>query len=310
MSDNEVVTIPKVRRTFYDTYANLPVTNIAQEDLGYATDLKTLFRWSGTAWQPISIYIAGNQSFINLLYNSSFEIGDPPTGWTLEGAGASVSRSAVQKKIGTYSAALTRVGTDCRIYRAIADPASYVGRMLTLGAWVWCDTPNTAHISIRDSNANGAQSSFHTGDSTWQWLTVSHTNTAAGWCRAEMRVYNNNATSYFDGAIMVEGFTVPSYSPAPVGTESISTFGSYTGDSSVNRALAHGLGRLPSMILITDGNQTRHRVIGNNVYEGDANVNDVEAVTALDITNFYVGNAADYSKSGNLNARTYLWVAI
>lgn len=55
MSDNEVTTIPKVRRVFYDTYANLPTTGLAAEDLGYATDTARLYRWSGAAWQPITI---------------------------------------------------------------------------------------------------------------------------------------------------------------------------------------------------------------------------------------------------------------
>lgn len=55
MSDNEVTTIPKIIRVFYDTYANLPVTGVKTGELGYATDYKTLYRWSGAAWQTVSI---------------------------------------------------------------------------------------------------------------------------------------------------------------------------------------------------------------------------------------------------------------
>lgn len=54
MSDTEVTTIPKLRRVFYNTYANLPVTGLASEDLGYATDQQILYRWNGAAWQAIT----------------------------------------------------------------------------------------------------------------------------------------------------------------------------------------------------------------------------------------------------------------
>jgi len=50
----EVKTIPILRRCFYDTYANLPTSGINVEDLGYATDMLTLYRWSGTAWQAVT----------------------------------------------------------------------------------------------------------------------------------------------------------------------------------------------------------------------------------------------------------------
>lgn len=53
-SDSEVVSLTKLRRVFYDTYANLPMTNVDAEDLGYATDTQRLYRWSGAAWQAIT----------------------------------------------------------------------------------------------------------------------------------------------------------------------------------------------------------------------------------------------------------------
>lgn len=56
MTDMDVTTIPKIRRVFYDTYANLPVTNVQTGDLGYATDRRCLYHWSGAAWETITVY--------------------------------------------------------------------------------------------------------------------------------------------------------------------------------------------------------------------------------------------------------------
>jgi len=51
-----LLTIPVVRQVNYDTFANLPVTGLKIGDLGYATDRKTLYRWNGVAYQPITLY--------------------------------------------------------------------------------------------------------------------------------------------------------------------------------------------------------------------------------------------------------------
>lgn len=53
MTGTDVTTIPRLRRVFYDTYANFP-TDAAPEDLAYATDTLRLYRWNGAAWQPIT----------------------------------------------------------------------------------------------------------------------------------------------------------------------------------------------------------------------------------------------------------------
>jgi hypothetical protein len=54
----ETETISRIRQIYYDTYANLPTSSVTLGDLGYATDRKTLYRWSGAAWQAITIYSA------------------------------------------------------------------------------------------------------------------------------------------------------------------------------------------------------------------------------------------------------------
>jgi hypothetical protein len=91
------------------------------------------------------------------------------------------------------------------------------------------------------------------------------------------------------------------------------TSGSYVGDSTANRAILHGLPRTPRVVMITDGN------LWFSIWPVDDRVRFIDAnapaaggfsVTALDVTNFYVGNAAQYTRTANLNTTTYFWVAI
>jgi hypothetical protein len=92
--------------------------------------------------------------------------------------------------------------------------------------------------------------------------------------------------------------------------------GTYSGDNTTNRAIPHGLGVTPKLVIIQGsggGDYLVYRVIGAVVYmlNDGAGAIDVRAVTAMDATNFYVGNAASYSHSANYSTgpRTYEWIA-
>ena len=96
--------------------------------------------------------------------------------------------------------------------------------------------------------------------------------------------------------------------------------GTYAGDSTVNRAIAHGLGRLPQLVIFFIDNASYTTVwgviaFGTNILA----VRETEAppyesfltVTEWDETNFYVGNASSYDSSMNGPAWTPIyWVAI
>lgn len=116
-----------------------------------------------------------------------------------------------------------------------------------------------------------------------------------------------------DGKIMV--FKGPTADPVeenkPVGTPSSS--GSYTGNSTANRAIAHGLGVIPAIVFIVDFN----RGYWYRLIRGQAAIAHMRsdsqgnlAVTAPNNTNFFVGNAAEYMKSANNSGDPYYWVAI
>lgn len=65
--ESELGAIQRHTRVYRDLYANLPTTNVRVESLGFATDRLVLYRWSGAAWEELTIYA------------SSADVGDRPT---------------------------------------------------------------------------------------------------------------------------------------------------------------------------------------------------------------------------------------
>ena len=55
-ADLETTTISRLSANYYLPYASLPTTGVRTGELGYATDRLVLYRWSGTAWQSLTIY--------------------------------------------------------------------------------------------------------------------------------------------------------------------------------------------------------------------------------------------------------------
>ena len=90
------------------------------------------------------------------------------------------------------------------------------------------------------------------------------------------------------------------------------TSGSYTGNSTVNRAVAHGLERIPKLVRIYEvGEELMWDLLaelGNLVIDGGSYLWWYD-VTEADVTNFYVGNAGSYADSANYNGTEYKWVA-
>lgn len=139
------------------------------------------------------------------LTNSSFESKNPPTGWTLEGAGATFTRSAAQAKVGTYSGLLTRAGANCDIYQSL-NATAYRGKVVTLGTWVYATAANRARLALDDNVGAIVYSAYHTGVAGWEFLTVPYTvNVAADWLLPYGYVDTGDTSAYFDGAILVSG---------------------------------------------------------------------------------------------------------
>ncbi len=142
---------------------------------------------------------------LNLLTNSSFEVGDPPDDWTLVGGLATVSRSSTQAKIGTYSALLTRNGADCHIYQGYSSYADYARKTVTLGCWVYATVALRVCIGLGDGQSSSSADT-HTGVAGWEWLTTSLTVDAIpAYLRSYLEIFDGDTAAYFDGAILVEG---------------------------------------------------------------------------------------------------------
>jgi len=159
----------------------------------------------------------------NLLYNGDFECwsggtSSAPDGWSLTGASATVAQEGATIKLGTYSAKVTRSGTDCYIrtnpdMHVAKGIAYWVGRVVTYGCWVYATVASRVRIGFYDG-VSYTYSSYHSGGSSWEWLTATITvDASATLLRAYCYVITGNTSGYFDGGIVVEGPCAYSFSP-------------------------------------------------------------------------------------------------
>ena len=117
----------------------------------------------------------------NLLTNSGFESGNPPTGWNFWAGGSETfSQSNAQAKTGSYSGAYNiSDGNASVIYQTV--PVT-PGNTYTFGMWVYA--PSSSYnggtglaIGMEDNGWSywGATKTFITGNSAWQWVMVTKT---------------------------------------------------------------------------------------------------------------------------------------
>ena len=154
----------------------------------------------------------------NPLLNADMEIWSAgaaaaPDNWTLSGpAGRDVARESTIIHNGSYSAKITShtdVGDYGELYQdihATLGIAYWQGKKVILGAWVWCAEATTARIVITDG-VDQYNSSYHTGSSTWEYITLTATiNIAATYVRVFMQTYPSAAVyvAYFDQTILYE----------------------------------------------------------------------------------------------------------
>ena len=94
------------------------------------------------------------------------------------------------------------------------------------------------------------------------------------------------------------------------------TSGNYTGNNSVNRAITHGLSATPKFVYLIIDNPSTYALSTAMIISGIAKIHTMHSdtarlsVTAMNGTNFYVGNATNFEQSFNANTRNIYWVAI
>lgn len=164
--------------------------------------------------------ITPTQSTVNTVVNGDFEYwtlggNTIPDDWVLSGTGASVAQDALNEEVGAFSAALTCSNPNGAILtRTIDDFEYYKGKTVTLGMWVKTSTATRANIFVGDG-VGTTTSSNHTGGGGMEYLTVTHVvSVSATYIKVNAQIIaGTTITAYFDGAIMVEGTAVPSFSP-------------------------------------------------------------------------------------------------
>lgn len=89
--------------------------------------------------------------------------------------------------------------------------------------------------------------------------------------------------------------------------------GSYTGDGTVNRAIAHGLGVKPKLVIINNVEYSGGKIVGSTIKDDKLiYINQLGyTVTSKDATNFYVGSGtgSDLYYSCNVANQDHYWVA-
>ena len=200
-------------------FYNFEVTGGLFTDTGSNTIIGSLYNTATLSFIPT------NNNPSNLFYNGSMEAWSAgtsvaPDGWTLSGTSAAVARDATTIKHGAYSAKLTRSGTDLVLTQSLFTTdigLPYLkSRQLVFGAWVWASVANTARLSI-STVANAAQSIYHSGNSTWQFLSLTiNIPTAAVACVPYIEVNNTNTSvNVYAVAINYGGVPLP-YDIRPV----------------------------------------------------------------------------------------------
>jgi hypothetical protein len=141
--------------------------------------------------------------------NADFELwssGDSvaPNGWGLVGTSAAVAKESSIKHGGSYSAKLTRNGTNCRLrstnLASSAGIANWQGKSVTFRMWVYSTVASRGRVRIYDG-VGSTYSSYHTGGSGWEQLTVTRIIDASATCVYVSGELSGGDTSvYFDDA--------------------------------------------------------------------------------------------------------------
>ena len=175
---------------------------------------------------------------VNCVLNDTFIIwaaGDAvaPSGWTLAGTGAACARAGTslgdtKRKVGDFCAKLTYGSSQLTLSQDVLPTAAFsrVDHLKTtsvgFGAWVWSNVASQARVYVTDGVATD-NSAYHTGDGTWQWLSVVHAiSGSATKLQVGIAVVSGAANPvYFSGATMIFGLLAPdNWRPTPntVGT--------------------------------------------------------------------------------------------
>jgi hypothetical protein len=188
----------------------------------------------GTGTASAAVFLRGDQTWAgaagtptyNFVYNADMERWGAgtttlPTGWTTSGGSVTFAKNttAGQFKTGTASLAITRaagnVGASQDINVAYPPIGAWQSQIVTCGGWVYATTATTTKVIIDDGVGGNSGSSFHSGGSTLEFLTVTRSiSNIATRVQVQLLVSGTNTTSSFDSIICVLGSAIANWQPS------------------------------------------------------------------------------------------------
>ena len=209
----------------YATAASNSATSASNSAISTAADVVTM---NGIVAAGGIVRGDGSVNPTNLLSNGDFECWSAgssaaPDGWVNgHGTGVTVARAdgtgGTHVKLGVYSCGITcnNVVVFYQDSSSSKGIAYWKGRTVVFGCWVWCATGTAARLAIDDGDGASDVSSYHTGDSTWQWLTVTSIIGSNATNILTELILDTASTAYFDGAMCVEGESAFAFSDKPM----------------------------------------------------------------------------------------------
>jgi hypothetical protein len=172
----------------------------------------TGIQWSGDTANARTVTLYNAKNVVsNRGFEEWFATNAAPFQWVLAGASATVAREATTIKTGTYSAALTRSGADCKIEQniiALAPPPYnsidwWKGKPVYCGAWCNGSVASRVYTELYDGQTT-TESAAHSGTPGWEWIApaVATVHASATELTLRMKVKTGDTTGYFDGAIL------------------------------------------------------------------------------------------------------------
>jgi len=170
-----------------------------------------------------------SQSFQNLLKNGDFESWSAgasavPDAW-VELSDVNTAKESTIVKYGSASLKVVSgsAGGGGRVFIERRLDADWLlitkNRTLSVGVWIYANDSDIARISLESDGTGGINnlSPFHNGNGAWQFLSVTSV-IPNDIIYLNVNLYNigTNKIVYFDGAILVEGSTVPAFTPRPL----------------------------------------------------------------------------------------------
>lgn len=146
-----------------------------------------------------------------------------PTRWNLSGVGATIARSTSNTPpVAGVSAAITRVGNDVLLNQVIlastSNAAFTKSKYFSVGCYVYATVANRARLRFNDG-VTVVNSSYHTGDGTWQWLTITRQVSASASAYTVGVEVNTGDTTVqvtgYSAILLASAVALPHYIPCP-----------------------------------------------------------------------------------------------